>query len=179
MHRIRFTSGSGPRKSPAAMVVLFMLVAGCSGLPTGGGDAPFPTISPPAGMRAISLANFAFAVPLEWQDDTDGNGMHYWRDATGDTLMTAGYSTMDNCPDAAELRRSEGNTRVTSYAPLRVSGAVGGARIGFDRPSDGVHDATSLLVWLKDCQTELDIEIYASGSTVDRVASTIVAQEHR
>lgn len=89
--------------------------------------------------------------------------------------MTAGYSTMSHCPQEADLRRSGGNTKVTSYAPLKVSGAAGGARIGFDRPSYNVHNATSLLAWLKDCQTELDIEIYTVGPVADSVASTIVA----
>ncbi|WP_329236190.1 hypothetical protein OG417_31350 [Actinoallomurus sp. NBC_01490] len=159
-----------------ATAVLTLVSSGCSGLRVGGEDAPFPTISPPGGMKAVSWKNFAFAVPGEWREETDGNGGHHWRDASGETVMTAGYSTMSHCPKEADLRRSEGDTNVTGYAPLRVPGAAGGARIVFDRPSYDVNDATNLLAWLKDCQTELAIEVYATGSVVDDIASSIVAQ---
>ncbi|TDD74560.1 hypothetical protein E1293_29345 [Actinomadura darangshiensis] len=124
----------------------------------------------------MAFDNFAFAVPQEWRQSSDQVGQ-FWQDGSGTTVLRESVYTMTHCPDAADLRRSTDNEKVTSYTPLKVPGAAGGARVGFDRPSYDVRDATNLIAWLKDCQTKFDAEIYETGPVVDEIASTVVAQE--
>lgn len=152
---------------------LLPLLAACS-LVGGGDRRPDATISPPPGMKAVSLVEFAFGVPSDWTQDVHDTAT-YWKDPDGDTVMSESGGTIIKCPKPAKVGTRDADTgqTITSVRHFHVPGAGGALRYRLTGGQGG--NEVELLAWLPDCKSELDLDIYAIGDA-DRIADTLIAR---
>lgn len=151
------------------------MFAACSLIGGGGDDRPDATISPPPGMRAVSLVDFAFGVPSDWTRDVTDTAT-YWKNPGGDTEMSvpAGGSIIE-CPKPAKVGTYDKDTgqTITAVRHFHVPGAGGALRYRLTGGRAG--DEVELETWLPDCKSELELDIYSVGDA-DRIADTLIAR---
>lgn len=161
-----------------------LLTSGCSGV-SGYRDvgAPYPTISPRAGMTAVSWSYFAFGVPKEWRQG-GGREATYWRDAGGDRRLYAEVFSGCGDPRAPERKPpklvtygSNGPLKIKKTKKYSVPGAAGGWR--YDLVGSGGERRTALNTWIRGCKKEIWLVISAPKQVADRIADSVVAQAAR
>lgn len=169
------------RALPGLAAACLPLLTACT-LIGGGVDGPFPTVSPRPGMTGTSWSNFAFAAPSAWTEDHSGSDTTYWKNGSGQTVMSGSPTSIAQCvkpggPDGLGAPGSyDKDTRQTVNAVrhFHVPGAGGALRYTLSGGNQGREVA--LQVWTRDCRDAMVLDIYATGEA-DRIAGTIIAED--